>query len=64
MKEIVSEALEFSQLKLAENYFQLKPWVYGSVKTIDIINMWIDLSREMSDSATSDSKIIFNMVSE
>ncbi|KAG7154847.1 CENPB DNA-binding domain containing protein 1-like 27, partial [Homarus americanus] len=46
MKEIIEDALTKGQVKSAETYLQLKPWVYGTIVTTSIVSTCIDVARE------------------
>ncbi|XP_068222924.1 spatacsin [Palaemon carinicauda] len=48
VKVILEDALNKKCVEAAESYLQLKPWVYGTVTTDEIITACIDMAREVA----------------
>lgn len=46
LKKVVEDALSRKCLRAAEEYLQLKPWVYGTVTTTALLSTCIDVARE------------------
>ncbi|XP_066960523.1 LOW QUALITY PROTEIN: spatacsin [Macrobrachium rosenbergii] len=59
VKVILKDALNKKCVEAAESYLQLKPWIYGTVTTDEIITACIDMAREKTPNESHN--ILVNM---